>query len=102
MEPSPERFTGYTLKEIIAGGLDLQISRIHPDDLSGVYDKALRMLNKNMAAVQRGGEPAPFVVEYRMQRADGQWIDIEETKVYQYFDDGARNGRLPLPRVSVC
>ena len=54
MEPSPEEVTGFTMEEMIAGGMDMQISRIHPDDISSLYDKALRIIQKNSEAAQHG------------------------------------------------
>jgi PAS domain S-box-containing protein len=94
MEPSPELFTGFTMNEIIAGGIDLQISRIHPEDLPAVYDKALQVLQWNAAALEQGEETMPLVTEFRMRRADGEWRDVQETKIYRYFDDGSRDRLL--------
>lgn len=93
MHPSPEHFLGYSLKEIIAGGIDLQVSRIHPEDLQGIYDKSLRMLKKSTALLEQGVEPTSFVLEYRLRRADGEWLEVQETKFYRYFEDG-RSDRL--------
>ncbi len=91
MEPSPQKVTGFTLKEMMNGGMDMQISRIHPDDLTRLYDKALRIIRKNSVAAQHGRRTIPLVLNYRIRRADGEWREIVETKVFRYFKDGRRD-----------
>jgi hypothetical protein len=91
MEPSPEEVTGYTLEEMIAGGIDMQISRIHPDDISGLYDKALRIIQKNSEAAQQGKRTITMVLHYRIKRADGEWREIVETKIFRYLQNGHRD-----------
>ena len=91
MEPSPEEITGFTLEEMIAGGTDMQISRIHPDDISGLYDKALRIIQKNSAATQQGKRTIPMVLQYRIKRADGEWREFVETKIFRYLQNGHRD-----------
>jgi DNA-binding CsgD family transcriptional regulator len=91
MEPSPEEVTGFTLEEMIAGGIDMQISRIHPDDISGLYDKALRIIQKNSEAAQQGKRTIPMVLHYRIKRADGEWREIVETKIFRYLKNGHRD-----------
>ena len=91
MEPSPEEVTGFTLEEMMAGGIDMQISRIHPDDISGLYDKALRIIQKNSAAAKHGKRTIPMVLHYRIKRADGEWREIVETKIFRYLKNGHRD-----------
>ncbi len=91
MEPSPEEVTGFTQEEMTAGGTDMQISRIHPDDVSGLYDKALRIIRKNSEAARQGRRIIPLVLNYRIRRADGEWREITETKIFRYSHDGRRD-----------
>ena len=91
MEPSPKQVTGFTLEEMMAGGTDMQISRIHPEDLASLYDKALRIIRKNSVAAQHGRRTIPLVLNYRIRRADGEWREVVETKVFRYFRDGSRD-----------
>jgi two-component system response regulator NreC len=91
MEPSPMKVTGFSMKEMMEGGIDMQISRIHPDDLASLYDKALRIIRKNSVAAQEGRRTIPLVLNYRIRRADGVWRQIVETKVFSYFRDGSRD-----------
>ena len=91
MEPSPKQVTGFTVEEMMAGGIDMQISRIHPDDLAGLYDKALRIIRKNGTAAQHGGRITPLTLEYRIRRADGKWRVVRETKLFSYCKDGSHD-----------
>ena len=91
MEPSPLQVTGFTVEEMIAGGLDMQISRIHPEDVSNLYDKALHIIKSNAAAAEQGGLTIPLVLNYRIKRADGEWRNVQETKVFRYFKNGTRD-----------
>ena len=91
MEPSPLQVTGFTVEEMMAGGIDMQISRIHPDDLAGLYDKALQIISSNIAAAQQGKRIAPLILNYRIRRADGEWREVRETKLFRYSEDGSRD-----------
>ncbi|HET7003797.1 MAG TPA: LuxR C-terminal-related transcriptional regulator [Puia sp.] len=91
MEPSPGKVTGFTVEEMRDGGTDMQISRIHPDDLAGLYEKALLIIRKNSVAAQLGRRIAPLVLNYRIRHADGEWRQVVETKVFRYFSDGKRD-----------
>jgi DNA-binding CsgD family transcriptional regulator len=91
MEPSPRQVTGFTIEEMMAGGIDMQISRIHPEDLASLYDKALRIIRNNAVAAQHGRRTIPLVLNYRIRRADGEWREVLETKVFRYFKDGSRD-----------
>jgi DNA-binding CsgD family transcriptional regulator len=91
MEPSPLQVTGFTIEEMMEGGIDMQISRIHPEDLAGLYDKALNIIRKNSVAAQHGRRAIPLVLKYRIRRADGKWREVVETKIFRYTRDGSRD-----------
>jgi DNA-binding CsgD family transcriptional regulator len=91
MEPSPMQVTGFTIEEMMNGGIDMQISRIHPEDLAGLYDKALNIIRKNSVAAQHGRRATPLVLNYRIRRADGEWREVVETKIFRYSRDGRRD-----------
>ncbi len=90
MEPSPLKITGFTAEEMMAGGIDMQISRIHPDDLASLYDKAIQIIRNNVAAAKQGGRITPLILNYRIRRADDKWIEVRETKLFRY-SDGSRD-----------
>jgi two-component system response regulator NreC len=91
MEPSPRQVTGFTIEEMIGGGIDLQISRIHPEDLAVLYDRALSIIRKNSVAAKHGRRAVPLELNYRIRRADGEWREVVETKIFRYSRDGSRD-----------
>jgi len=91
MEPSPEAVTGFSLEEMRKGGTDMQISRIHPDDLASLYNKALDIIRKNSIAAQHGRRTIPLLLKYRIRHADGEWREVMETKIFRYYGDGYRD-----------
>lgn len=90
-EPSPLHVTGFTVEEMMAGGIDMQISRIHPEDIARLYDKALQIISSNAVAAQQGRHTVPLILNYRIRRADGKWIEVKETKIFRYQEDGSRD-----------
>lgn len=61
-----EKVSGFTANEILAGGEEFWLNRIHPDDLFRVEDTHERLFTTQMN----------YRVEYRFQKKNGQWIWI--------------------------
>jgi len=73
-----EELLGYTPQDVLGGGLDLRLTRIHPEDA----DLAL----KNYRALFL--ENKIFAVEYRMRHKDGRWIWVRNRALRTYQQDG--------------
>ena len=72
-----EEILGYKPDEVLGGGRELRISRIHPDDLP--------LVAQSYRALFHDGRP--FDVEYRMRRKDDRWIWIRNRSLRTYQHD---------------
>ncbi len=73
-----EEILGYSPDEVLGGGRELRISRIHPDDLP--------LVTQSYHALFFEGRP--FDVEYRMRRKDDQWIWVRNRSLRTFRQDG--------------
>lgn len=68
ISPKVEAIFGYTKREVCAGGANLWIGCIHPEDF-GRVNRAYKALFDNHT---------PFNEEYRIRRKDGVWIWVHD------------------------
>jgi PAS domain S-box-containing protein len=78
ISPSVERVYGFTAEEICAGGPDIWMGRIHPDDLGRVRQAYSRLFHQKRR----------FEVEYRIQHKNGRWIWLQDRSVMTYEVNG--------------
>jgi PAS domain S-box-containing protein len=78
VSPNTAQVTGYTAKELAAGGLEGWLARIHPDDVAGARER--------YAALQL--KSTPYDMEYRLRHRDGHWIWIHDCALSAYERDG--------------
>ncbi|MGA8875960.1 MAG: PAS domain S-box protein [Candidatus Korobacteraceae bacterium] len=78
VSPNLEGVFGYSPDEVLAGGKELRISRIHPDDRD--------LVNRSYQALFQ--EDRPFDVDYRMRRVDGNWVWVRSRSLRTYEHDG--------------
>jgi two-component system CheB/CheR fusion protein len=71
---------GYTAEEIYAGGDEVRLGRIHPDDMARV--------KKAFKALFETGES--FDIEYKTQRKDGEWIWLRDRAMRVYEKNGVK------------
>ena len=79
ISPKVEVVFGYTKQEICAGGANLWIGRIHPEDF-GRVNRAYKALFEN----QR-----PYDEEYRIRRKDDVWIWVHDRAMGTREENGA-------------
>lgn len=78
ISPSVERVYGFTAEDVCAGGPDIWLGRIHPEDIDRVL-KAYRGLFKYKKR---------FEVEYRIRHKNGHWIWLQDRSVTTYEQNG--------------
>ena len=78
VSPNLEGVFGYSPDEVLGGGKELRISRIHPDDRD--------LVNRSYQALFQEGRP--FDVDYRMRRVDGNWNWVRSRSLRTYQQDG--------------
>jgi PAS domain S-box-containing protein len=78
VSPNAMRIVGYTAEELLAGGRDVWLDRVHRDDAA-----AVRAAFEALASRR-----ASFDVEYRMRHKGGRWIWIRDRAVSSYEHDG--------------
>jgi PAS domain S-box-containing protein len=80
ISPKVVKMLGYTSEEIRAGGLQMLLGRVHPEDLV-----QLQQAEHALFASQRS-----FDVEFRFQHKDGSWVWVHNRAIGTY----QRSGRL--------
>ncbi|MDO8673727.1 MAG: PAS domain S-box protein [Dehalococcoidia bacterium] len=78
ISPHVEEVMGFTPAELYEVRPDIWFGRIHPDDLAGVKAAFQMLFDTN----QR------FDIEYRIQRADGNWIWVHDRGFSTYSTGG--------------
>lgn len=73
-----EEIFGYTPEEVLRGGRQLRISRIHADDLPLVTQSYNALFN----------EGRPFDLDYRMRRKDDRWIWVRNRSLRTFRQEG--------------
>ena len=63
-----QRVYGYSAEEVYAGGADLWLGEIHPEDAEQVKHDFAELMNNG----------APFDIEYRIRHKDGRWIWLHD------------------------
>ena len=86
-----EHILGYEPEELLAGGLDFIVARIHPDDIK-------QSVVKNSAASKTVAEKGPNVddskpfvrFEYRVRHKDGRWVWLHtDASVFARLKNGS-------------
>lgn len=81
VSPNVEKVSGFTAEEVHqAGGVSLFLDRLHPDDARKVTEAFKALL----------ADGAPFDIECRMLRKDGEWIWVHDRSTAPYMKDGIR------------
>lgn len=80
ISPSFKALTGYDASQFQAGSLPFWFSLIHPLDLPVVTGQITQAHQHLFSPLFDPSLPNALVLEYRFQRAYGQWIWIQETK----------------------
>jgi two-component system sensor histidine kinase/response regulator len=80
ISPNVEEILGYKPEEVLGGGQELRLDRIHPED-------ADRVFNSYVAFFKEGYS---FDLEYRSKHKDGRWIWIRNRALRTFEQDGAR------------
>jgi len=79
--PNVQRVYGFSPREIYAGGLELWLDRIHPDDVGGVRQAFAELVAQGIG----------YDAEYRIQRKDGAWIWLHDRAARIEDVDGVRH-----------
>jgi PAS domain S-box-containing protein len=73
-----EELLGYTLQEVLGGGVDVRLTRIHPEDADSALKHYRALFLENRI----------FDVEYRMRHKDGRWIWVRNRALRTFQQDG--------------
>ena len=78
VSPNIAQVTGFTLEELLTGGLDGWLARIHPDDVAAARERyeALKV------------KWAPYDMDYRFRHRDRHWVWIHDCAMSAYERDG--------------
>ena len=80
VSPQVEAVFGYTEQEVCAGGGELRLGCIHPEDFGRVKNGYRALFEQQLA----------FDEEYRIRRKDGVWIWVHDRAVSTHLEDGMR------------
>ena len=80
ISPNIERLSGYTVEEVLEGGLDLLFATMHPNDV--------RVIESTLSAAFR--DPHPCEGEYRGRCKDGSWIWVRGRAIGAHEKDGVQ------------
>jgi len=78
VSPNVKEILGYEAEEVLAGGKEIRIARIHPEDVDLVK-------NSYHALFQ---EDRPVDVEYRMRRKDDSWVWLHSRSLRSFRQGG--------------
>lgn len=70
---------GYAPEEVLGGGREIRLARIHPDDVATVAASFRMLFSRNEF----------YDVEYRMRHKDGRWIWVRSRSLRTYEENGA-------------
>jgi len=74
-----QRTFGHSAEELLARGRELWLDRIHPEDAPRVSQAYAKLFS----------EGDPFDVEYRLRRASGEWIWLQDRALTTRLHEGA-------------
>ena len=78
ISPKIQDWTGFSSKEVYAGGVQFLIDRVHPDDLPRVLH-AMEILFSQHTSID---------VELRLQKKDGAWLWLHDRSRGTYRENG--------------
>ncbi len=78
VSPKVNTLLGYTNQELYAGGTQLWLSQIHPEDLEQVSQHYRALFEKQLA----------FDEEYRLRHKDGSWVWVHDRATRTHTDNG--------------
>jgi PAS domain S-box-containing protein len=78
VSPNIAQVTGFTIDELVAGGLDGWLARIHPEDVSAARERYETLKVKW----------APYDMDYRFRHRSGRWVWIHDCAMSAYERDG--------------
>ena len=86
-----EHILGYEPQELLAGGLDFIIARIHPDDIKQSVVKNIAASKIVAAKGPNVDDSKPFVrFEYRVRHKDGHWVWLHtDASVFARLKNGS-------------
>lgn len=94
VSPSFQKLTGYALWQFQQGGIGFWFPLIHPLDLATVT-KVISQAHVPLAAASCDAyQPSPLVLEYRLKKANGEWIWIQEAKWVIEFTAGGTKDKI--------
>ncbi len=80
VSPNVEEVFGYTPQDVLKGGRELRLSRIHPADAESVTKSYEALFLENRI----------FDLEYRMRRKDDIWVWVRNRALRTYQQNGVR------------
>ncbi|MBZ5492925.1 MAG: PAS domain S-box protein [Acidobacteriia bacterium] len=80
LSPNTEKVLGYSVEECYARGLPILFECVHPDEAQQVLGSFRLFFN----------EGAPFDMEFRVRRKDGEWRWVHNRAIQTFEKDGLR------------
>ena len=80
LSPNTEKFFGYSVEECYAHGVSIFFDSVHPDEAEQVW-RSFQLYFE---------EGAPFDMEFRIRRKDGEWRWIHNRAIRTFEKDGVR------------
>jgi DNA-binding CsgD family transcriptional regulator len=91
-----EILCGFKPEDFAKGGMDFWLSKIHPQDLSGVSELIITKFRDLVNVHFKMEKPSPLILKYRFRHKNGRMIWLRDTR---YFIDVNDEGQ---PHQVVC